>query len=642
MMRQSRRNRVALQLALLSSAALAAEHGHGMKLVRIRGGQWGDGGPGWQGQPPQPPQGYGQLPPSPGQQPPSGYGQPPAGHGQPSAGYGQPPVGYSQPAAGYGQPPAGYGQPPAGYGQPPTGYGQPPAGYGQAHGSGSTPPAHGQQPGPYGQPSPPGQPLPYGTPGSGMAAPPNGMSAVGGPRPYGGGPLQQPAVGAQPWQPPMEMVRVGVRPAAGHMPAQLDAAALPRLSASQAALLRQPQEEHGTPLQTTYTAVAESSALQKAVAQPLGAIVQPLATVSPPLVTSADGHGPTLSRCRSCSAYLNAYVRLDEHSGRWECNLCGSVNDLPPPPVAVGGPMAGAPEGAPGGGGGGGFLRGLWGSQPQGAADAAGAAPQPPPVRADLRHAEVEYVLSAAEVRQYSPPEVTDALSGAALRPGTRTVLLAVEVSPAAYASGAVRAYCEAALEALEALAADGGNGNGNGNGEGTDEGGAEGGGAPPIRVGLLTYDQNVQLYFLRSDGRGPLSHVVTVGDAELPALPKHTPPPLAELSTALPALRTLLRKLPEAAPDVPGADGTSSASAADDGAALPAALSLALEALGGMPAKVRRAPASPSPGVAWLADPPERSRPAHSNDRDSSPPARPPCLPPAHLTPPAPQLPRP
>ena len=36
-----------------------------------------------------------------------------------------------------------------------------------------------------------------------------------------------------------------------------------------------------------------------------------------------DEHTPVLSRCKACSAYLNAYARLDERAMRWECNLCG-------------------------------------------------------------------------------------------------------------------------------------------------------------------------------------------------------------------------------------------------------------------------------------------------------------------------------
>jgi uncharacterized RDD family membrane protein YckC len=112
------------------------------------------------GEPPDPsgqqPQ-YGQQPP-----PPPGYGQQPP----PPPGYGQQPP----PPPGYGQQPPAYGQQPP----PPPGYGQqPPPGYGQQ------PPAYGQQP-----PPPPG----YGQPQYG--APPQ---YPGGPNPYMGGGVGQPA-----------------------------------------------------------------------------------------------------------------------------------------------------------------------------------------------------------------------------------------------------------------------------------------------------------------------------------------------------------------------------------------------------------------------------------------------------------------
>ena len=319
-------------------------------FLRVRGGQWGDGGGYGQPQPNQ----YGQPPPPQyGQQPPPQYGQP------------QPPPQYGQP-----QPPPQYGQ------QPPPAYGQPP------------PQQHGQPPPQYGQQQPPQQqpPPPYGTPGMGGSPPPYGTPGMGGPAPqYGGGPLQAPAGGGgDMWTPPPELVRVGVRPANGPVPAQLDAAALPRLSSEMAQLLRTPQAAGGSPFQTTFTAVGADASVQSKLPTPLGALVQPLASAEPPLIASADGHAPTLSRCRSCSAYLNAFARVDAHSGRWECNLCGEHNELP---LAL--PTMAAPAAAPAqvGDGGGGFFKGLWGGQPGGGG--ASAQPSAAEPRADMRHAEV-------------------------------------------------------------------------------------------------------------------------------------------------------------------------------------------------------------------------------------------------------------
>ncbi|KOO21724.1 protein sec, partial [Chrysochromulina tobinii] len=120
------------------------------------------------------------------------------------------------------------------------------------------------------------------------------------------------------------------------------------------------------------------------------------------------------------------------------------------------------------------------------------------------------------------------------LTPDTRTLVLALETSAAAYASGAVRAYCDAAVVALESLAA---------------------------------------------------SELV---DSEtLLTLPKHTPPPLSHVSVALPALRAFLERLAHAAPR--SADASSAAAAAAsseaDRAALPSAVNIVLQLLDGMPA---------------------------------------------------------
>ena len=550
---QPRHSCAAPYMTLLILALLASER-PAVLVARIRGGQWGDGS----------------------QPPPNPYGQQalPLGYGQQQ----QPPYMPPQQPPNMPQQPQQYAQQP-----PPNPYGQrqpPPNAYGQQQ----QPPNPYGPPNLYGQPPQPQQPQqrappPFGTPGSG--APPQ----------YGGGPLQAPIGGAgAPWTPPPELVRIGVRLAAGPMmPAQLDAAALPRLTVETAALLRAKQTAEGTPLLTTFTAIGESAALQQKVPLPLGAIVQPLATLAPPTIASVDGRTPTLARCKACSAYLNAFARVDEHSGRWECNLCGEVNELPLPMPAV--PSPSGPDGGGGAGGGGagggGFLRGLWGSG--GAAGVPSPLPSPEP-RADLRHPEVEYILSTAEARQYSAPEVADALSPMRepLAPDTRTLVLALETSAAAYASGAVRAYCDAAVVALESLAAS----------ELSGRSGA-------TRVALLTFDEHVHLHFFpppsspadateaaaaaAAEPPPPISHTLPIGvDSEtLPTLPKHTPPPLGHLSVALPALRAFLERLAHAAPRSSDASSAAAAAASSeaDRAALPSAVNIVLQLLDGMPA---------------------------------------------------------
>ena len=495
-------------------------------LLRVRGGQYYDPNQA-------PPPGYNQQPP------PQQYGGAP--HAQP------PPNPYGMPQ----QPPPQYGAPPLQQ-QPSNPYGQQP----------QAPPA-------YGQPPPQQQP---------------GYTRPGGPPQYGGGPV--PGQPSAQWQPPpmAEIVRVGVRAGSNGAPGQIDSSALPRLTESQAKLFRAPAEAAGRALQTSMSAVAATKELHEQLKVPLGAIVQPLASTQPPEVRPPDEHTPILSRCRACSGYLNAYVRLDELAGRWECNLCGEANELPPQLLgAMHAPAAGMPgmPGAPGGpsgpGGGGGFF-GMFGNR-GGPPQAAPASASTPERRADLCHAEVEYVLAGAEAQKYSPPEVADAV-GRLPQPGAkraRSLVIAIETSAAAYASGAVRAYCDAARTALAAAAAD-----------------AAGAGAS-LKVGLITYDTHVQAYHLR-DGLPPIAHVLPAHDPnEMPAKPKYHPPLLAELADVLPQLDGLLTKLPDAAPlgastagsPPPAAAAAPPAPPVDATAALPSAVHAVLELLRGAHAKL-------------------------------------------------------
>ena len=539
---------VSAVLLSLSTATAADSLPSRRALLRVRGGQWNPGGeypPPPQHHQPPPQQAYGsQQPPPPGTT--GGWGTPaaPASYGQPQQ--------QQQPGGPYGQPP----QPQSPYGQQPPPQSQSP--YGQQQQQPPPPQAGGYQrpggPAQYG-----GGPLPT------FGSPPPGSSGAGGAGP------------TQPFQPPVvaELVRVGVRGQEA-----IDTAALPRLNVAQAALLRQPAESDGAALQTTFTAVAESATLQKQLKLPLGALVQPLVTECPARVIPEHEHSSTLCRCRSCSAYLNAYARIDERSLRWECNLCGELNELPPPPQMQqqqqGYQQGGGQQQHPGGGG---FFKGLWGAGGAGGAQGAAASAAAPEPRADLRHAEVEYILSVAEARQYSPPELADAVVApptvaagnalSSLPPRAAVLVIAIDTSPRAYASGAVRAYCEAVAAALKAAAS---------------EAAAS---SSSLRVALMTYDRNVQAFYFRRSAEGrpagpPLCHVVPAGDGgALPTMPQHMPTPLVELADALPDIETLLSTLPDAQPEVAQFDDD------NDGAALPAAVHVALELLDGTVSKL-------------------------------------------------------
>ena len=210
------------------------------------------------------------------------------------------------------------------------------------------------------------------------------------------------------------------------------------------------------------------------------------------------------------------------------------------------------------GGEGGGFLRGLWGAGSHGSAAQPSAAPSAEAVRADLTHAEVEYVLSVAEARQYSPAELADAVvppptlgsssvdgDVATLPTRPAAIVIAIETSEAAYESGAVKAYCEAAIAALRDVAA---------------EAAAEG---ASVKVALLTYNRNVEAFLFRSNGcrrsaigqrrRARHGLLLVVLDVVLDVVlrtavsPRHMPPALAELADVLPELEALLTSLADA-----------------------------------------------------------------------------------------------
>ena len=448
--------------------------------------------------------------------------------------------------------------------QPP--YGQQPPPYGQA----PAPQACGQQP-LYGQQPPPpqayGQQPPYAQ--QPQPAPPRfGQPGTGGPPPHG----------APAWQPPplADVVRVGVRPALHGVPAQLESAALPRLTAAQSRSIRAAPaaSSAGASLLTSFSAVAESAPLQRKLGLPFGGLAQPLAS-APPTMRAADEYSDVLCRCRGCSAYLNAYARVDEAGGRWECNLCGESNELPAPASAAA-PGFGAPPTVPPRLSGAGLLGGLWGAGAGAAAAAPGAAAPGVTPRLDLQHAEVEYVLSAAEMRVYAPPELSEHVTPdtPVLPQRLTTVVLAIEATAASAASGALQAACDAARDALSRLAAS-----------------ADGW---RYQVAVLTYDRNVQLHYLREAGEAPLTLVAAAADeATLPVVPSRGPPPLYNLTSHTEQLTQLLRALP-AAVEAEAGGAASKAEAEAEGAAparsdaaLPSAVHAALELLDGQAAKL-------------------------------------------------------
>jgi len=465
--------------------------------LSLRGGQYGDsGGPGGSG------------PPQPWDQPPRQQWQPGPGGPQQQ----QPP---------YGQPPP-YGRP---QGQQPQGY-----------------PAQGRpQYPPQGQPGQPQQYAGAPQPQHMQQRPPQGQQAYG----------QQPGMPGPPGQygaPPAfvptfhDLVRIPARYGPGGRP-MLDPATLPRLDKKQAAALRQPKRADALAL--SFSAAADTAELQRSLGMPLGCLVQPLAAdaflISNPraeedaAAAAAAAQGgwrappppPLVCRCQTCNGYLNPFATIWPQAAKWECNLCGHVNDLPPPAMP---PPQQQPQQQ-----GASLFGGLWGAR--GGPEPSAAAP-PPLGRPETVHADVEYVLSGEEAGVYST-----ANDG---RP--RVLVLALETTRAAAASGALRAACVAAKEALAELAA------------------ADAAGRAPPRVALVTFDATARVHRL-SEGSAPAVELMLPTAVGLPALPRAAPPPLYDVRERLAELSELLDRLPQQA---------EAAGAAEEGAALGAAVEIA------------------------------------------------------------------
>jgi len=321
--------------------------------------------------------------------------------------------------------------------------------------------------------------------------------------------------------------------------------AFPRLDARQAAALRAAKDEA---LALSSAAAAETAPLQHSLGIPLGCLVAPLAAqavqVSDPhastgaaAATALDEGGgwrpppppPLVCRCSACNGYLNPFAQIWAHAAKWECNLCNHVNDLPRPPH----PQHPQPHGQGGGGGGGGWWGG-WKSSPAAPAQAAGAAPLG---RLELVHADVEYLLSGEEALVYS--------TAADARP--RVLVIALETTAAAVASGALSSACAAAKEALARIAADAD---------------ADASSLGPQRVAVVSFDATARLHRLRDPSGGAPAVELMLPSAEgLPALPRGAEPPLYSIRERLTELQELLEQLPRLAAEASG-DAAASAGA--------------------------------------------------------------------------------
>ena len=87
-------------------------------------------------------------------------------------------------------------------------------------------------------------------------------------------------------------------------------------------------------IRSTMYQVPQTKDLRRTCEMPFAMVVTPLARCDPedsnggevPLV-DASAEGPV--RCCACKAYMNPYVRWLDGGRRFQCNLCGSMNDTP-------------------------------------------------------------------------------------------------------------------------------------------------------------------------------------------------------------------------------------------------------------------------------------------------------------------------
>lgn len=63
---------------------------------------------------------------------------------------------------------------------------------------------------------------------------------------------------------------------------------------------------------------------------PLGGLLRPLAPLSEEEQIATVQPGTAgIVRCKRCRTYMNAFVSWSEHGRRWQCNICGQINDCP-------------------------------------------------------------------------------------------------------------------------------------------------------------------------------------------------------------------------------------------------------------------------------------------------------------------------
>ena len=88
-------------------------------------------------------------------------------------------------------------------------------------------------------------------------------------------------------------------------------------------------------LRSTYYQVPVTKDVRRTCEMPFAVVCQPLAPGDPMdtnggkvCVVDASKEGPV--RCSQCKAYVNPFVRWLDGGRRFQCNLCGSMNECPP------------------------------------------------------------------------------------------------------------------------------------------------------------------------------------------------------------------------------------------------------------------------------------------------------------------------
>jgi protein transport protein SEC24 len=85
-------------------------------------------------------------------------------------------------------------------------------------------------------------------------------------------------------------------------------------------------------MQATVGKIVCSQAAAAASKIPIGIVVKPMAGdkgVGNDLVDVVDFGSSGIVRCKRCRTYINPFVTWTDNGRRWQCNICGMLNDIP-------------------------------------------------------------------------------------------------------------------------------------------------------------------------------------------------------------------------------------------------------------------------------------------------------------------------